>query len=87
MTDEVSYDALVVGAGFGGIYMSYSLSKLGLNVKVLDVAGDVGGAWYWNRYPGATSDTNSHLYRFTWDKEDLLQYPWSRHYLKQPEVL
>ncbi|KAK5444366.1 hypothetical protein LTS15_010481 [Exophiala xenobiotica] len=87
MGSKVDYDALVIGAGFGGIYLSYSLNRLGLSVKVIDVAGDVGGTWYWNRYPGAMSDTESFLYRFTWDIEDLKQYPWSNHYVKQPEVL
>ena len=80
-------DALVVGAGFGGIYQLYALRKLGLNVKVIDFAGDVGGTWYWNRYPGAMSDTESFVYRYSWDKEDLTTYPWSHHYVKQPEVL
>jgi cyclohexanone monooxygenase len=76
-------DALVVGAGFGGIYQLYALRKLCLSVKVIDVAGDVGGTWYWNRYPGAMS----FVYRYSWDKEDLVTYPWSHHYVKQPEVL
>lgn len=81
------YDALIVGTGFGGIYQLYSLRKLGLSVKAIDKASDVGGTWYWNRYPGAMSDTESYIYRFSWDLEDLQTYPWSRHYLKQPEVL
>jgi len=80
-------DALVVGAGFGGIYQLYALRKLGLNVKVIDVAGDVGGTWFWNQYPGAMSDTESFVYRYSWDKDDLMTYPWSHHYVKQPEVL
>jgi cyclohexanone monooxygenase len=83
----IHLDALVVGAGFGGIYQLYALRKLGLNVKVIDLAGDVGGTWYWNRYPGAMSDTESFVYRYSWDKEDLSTYPWSHHYVKQPEVL
>jgi len=49
---EEHVDALVVGAGFGGIYQLYSLLQLGLSVKVIDFASDVGGTWYWNRYPG-----------------------------------
>ncbi|EFX06506.1 cyclohexanone monooxygenase [Grosmannia clavigera kw1407] len=84
---EESFDALVVGAGFGGIYQLYSLRQLGLSVKLIDVASDVGGTWYWNRYPGAMSDTESFVYRYTWDAEDLQTYPWSHHYVKQPEVL
>lgn len=52
---EENVDALVVGAGFGGIYQLYSLRKLGLSVKVIDIAADVGGTWFWNRYPGPYS--------------------------------
>ncbi|KIW79466.1 hypothetical protein Z517_06078 [Fonsecaea pedrosoi CBS 271.37] len=87
MAIKVDYDALIVGAGFGGIYQSYMLSNLGLTLKVIDAAGDVGGTWYWNRYPGAMSDTESYLYRYTWDKDDLLNYPWTHHYVRQPEIL
>ena len=84
---QTHFDALIVGAGFGGIYQLYTLRKLGLSVKVVDQAGDVGGTWYWNRYPGAMSDTESYVYRYSWDKEDLRSYPWSHHYVKQPDVL
>jgi len=54
------FDALIVGAGFSGIYQLYKLRSQGLSVKVIDVAGGVGGTWYWNRYPGAMSDTESY---------------------------
>ena len=87
MSDPATVDALVVGAGFGGIYATYSLARMGLKVKCIDMAGDVGGTWYWNRYPGAMGDTQSYLYRFSWDKEDLQAYPWSSQYLYQPEIL
>ncbi|KEF52330.1 cyclohexanone monooxygenase [Exophiala aquamarina CBS 119918] len=80
-------DALVVGAGFGGIYQLKKLLDLKLSVKVIDAADDVGGTWYWNRYPGAMSDTESFLYRYSWDVEDLKSYPWNRHYLQGPEIL
>lgn len=80
-------DAMIVGAGFGGIYQLYRLREMGLSAKVIDMAGDVGGTWYWNRYPGAMSDTESFVYRYSWDKEDLQTYPWSHHYVKQPDVL
>ena len=50
------FDAVVAGAGFSGLYMLYRLRKLGLSVKVFESAGDVGGTWYWNRYPGARCD-------------------------------
>lgn len=53
---EQTVDALVVGAGFGGIYQLKKLRDQGLDTKVIDNAGDVGGTWYWNRYPGAMSE-------------------------------
>ena len=84
---QLDFDALVVGAGFGGIFQLYRLRELGLSVQVIDAASDVGGTWYWNRYPGAMSDTEAYIYRFSWDKEDLLSYPWKEHYVKQPEAL
>ena len=87
MPETHTCDAVVVGAGFGGLYQLYRLREAGLDVVVIDAAGDVGGTWYWNRYPGAMSDTESYIYRYSWDKEDLLQYHWKEHYVKQPEVL
>lgn len=87
MPQEYHIDALVVGTGFGGIYALHSLLQLGLNVKAIDKAEDVGGTWWWNKYPGAMSDTWSHLYRYTFDDELLQTYPWSRWYVTQPEIL
>ncbi|KEF55703.1 cyclohexanone monooxygenase [Exophiala aquamarina CBS 119918] len=81
------FDTVIVGAGFSGIYQLHKLHSQGLSVKMIDAAGDVGGTWYWNRYPGAMSDTESYLYRYSWDKDDLLKYHWKEHYVKQPEVL
>ncbi|CZR69687.1 related to flavoprotein involved in K+ transport [Phialocephala subalpina] len=81
ITTEPQYlDALVVGAGFGGIYQLKKLLDQGLNVMGIDMADDVGGTWYWNRYPGAMSE-------YSWDHEDLVSYPWSHHYLQGPEIL
>jgi len=84
---EEHYTAIIVGAGFGGIYQIKTLRDLGLKCLLIDQAGDVGGTWYWNLYPGAMSDTESYVYRYSWDKEDLLEYPFKEHYVKQPEVL
>ncbi|KAK0124157.1 hypothetical protein ONS95_009140 [Cadophora gregata] len=80
-------DALVVGTGFGGIYQLKMLRDQGLKVKAIDKASDVGGTWYWNRYPGAMSDTYSLLYRFSWDHQDLMEYPWNTQYLQGPDIL
>ncbi|KAJ3939126.1 uncharacterized protein N0V96_010566 [Colletotrichum fioriniae] len=89
MTQPIEVDALVVGAGFGGIYATYRLTRMQprMKVKTVEMASDVGGTWYWNRYPGAMSDTESYLYRYSWDKDDLQTYPWSHHYVYQPEIL
>jgi cation diffusion facilitator CzcD-associated flavoprotein CzcO len=84
---ETQLDALVVGAGFAGIYACYTLRELGLKFACFDNAGDVGGTWYWNRYPGAMSDTHSHLYRYSWDEDDFKTYPWTHNYLHQPDII
>lgn len=80
-------DVLVVGAGFGGIYQVHALRDMGLSIRLVEAASDIGGTWYHNRYPGAMSDTESYLYRYSWDKEDLQTYPWTQHYLFQPDIL
>ncbi|CNE53776.1 Putative (cyclohexanone) monooxygenase [Mycobacterium tuberculosis] len=85
---RVDYDAVVIGAGFGGIYMLRKLrDELGLTVRAYDRAGGVGGTWYWNRYPGALSDTEGFVYRYSFDKDLLQDYDWSNRYLKQADIL
>ena len=87
-TKGADYDAVVVGAGFGGLYSVHKLrNEQGMNVKAYDSAGDVGGTWYWNRYPGALSDTESCVYRFSFDKKLLQRGRWKTRYLTQPEIL
>ncbi|KAK1249686.1 hypothetical protein MKX08_009689 [Trichoderma sp. CBMAI-0020] len=81
-----SFDAIVIGAGFAGISQLYQLRQLGLSVKLFEKAPDLGGVWYWNQWPNATSDTPSEVYRYSWDKEDLLTYPWPSHVLPQKET-
>ena len=84
----VDYDAVVIGAGFGGIYMLHKLrDELGLSVRAYDRAGGVGGTWYWNRYQGALSDTEGFVYRYSFDKDLLQDYDWSTRYLKQADIL
>ncbi|MET7761192.1 NAD(P)/FAD-dependent oxidoreductase [Streptomyces sp. NPDC005393] len=91
MTDTqagTDLDAAVIGAGFGGLHTLLKLrDELGLNVRVFDKAGGVGGTWYWNRYPGALSDTESFVYRYSFDKDLLQEGSWRRSYLTQPEIL
>ena len=82
------FDVIVIGAGFGGLYAVRKLrDELGLKVQGYDKAGDVGGTWYWNRYPGARSDSKSFVYSFSFDDELLQEWEWSDRYPKQPEVL
>jgi cyclohexanone monooxygenase len=71
-------DAVVVGAGFSGLYQLYCLrEKLKLHVKVLEAGGGVGGTWYWNRYPGARCDSESHTYCYYFDRLLLEEWSWS----------
>ena len=83
-----NFDAVVIGAGFSGIYMLKSLrDKLGMNVRVYEAGDTVGGTWYWNRYPGARCDSDAYIYCFTWDKQLLQEWEWSERYPEQPEIL
>jgi len=81
-------DALIVGAGFSGLYMLHLLrDKLNLNVTVIESASGVGGTWYWNRYPGARCDIASHEYSYTFSEELQQEWVWSEKYAAQPEIL
>lgn len=81
-------DALVIGAGFSGLYMLKSLrDRLGLNVKLYERGHGVGGTWYWNRYPGARCDSDCYIYCYTHDKALLQEWNWSERYPEQPEIL
>ena len=75
-------DALVVGAGFGGIYMLHKLrNDLGLDAVAIDKAGGVGGTWYWNKYPGALSDSESFVYQYSFDRDLYAQTPWKTKFV------
>jgi len=85
---EPELDALVVGAGFAGLYMLYRAREvLGIKVKVLEAAEGVGGTWYWNRYPGARCDSESFYYCYTFSSEIQQEWDWSSKYPAQPEIL
>lgn len=85
---EPDYDVVVVGAGFSGLYLLHRLrDQLGLSVKVIEKADDVGGTWYWNRYPGARCDSESYIYCYSFDDDLLDEWRWSKRYPEQPEVL
>jgi len=80
-------DALIVGAGFSGIYMLKRCHELGLSARVIDTAGDVGGTWYWNRYPGARCDVESTAYSYSFSDELQRDWCWTERYARQPEIL
>jgi cation diffusion facilitator CzcD-associated flavoprotein CzcO len=82
-----SYDAVIVGAGFGGLYMLHHLRQRGFSAKVIEAAGGVGGTWYWNRYPGARCDVESVNYSYSFSPELEQEWNWSEKYSPQPEIL
>ncbi len=82
-----TYDVVVVGAGFAGMYMLHKLRGLGLSVRVYEQGGDVGGTWYWNRYPGARCDVESMQYSYSFSDELQREWDWSERYAPQPEIL
>lgn len=80
-------DAVVIGAGFAGLYMLYRLREMGLSTQVYEAADGVGGTWYWNRYPGARCDSPSVHYSFSFSKELEQEWEWTEAYPAQPEIL
>ena len=80
-------DVVVVGAGFSGLYMLHKLRGLGFTTRVIEDADDVGGTWYWNRYPGARCDVPTTDYTFSFDPELEDEWTWSEKYATQPEIL
>lgn len=82
-----SFDALIIGAGFSGLYLLHRLRKLGLSVRVVERASDVGGTWYWNRYPGARCDIESMQYSYSFSKELQQEWHWPEKFSAQPEIL
>jgi cation diffusion facilitator CzcD-associated flavoprotein CzcO len=80
-------DAIVIGAGFGGMYCVHRLRGMGLTVLGIEAGGDVGGVWYWNRYPGARCDVFSIDYSYSFSDEIQQEWTWSEEYSAQPEIL
>ncbi|MGH9290054.1 MAG: flavin-containing monooxygenase [Acidimicrobiales bacterium] len=82
-----SLDAVVVGAGFAGLYALHRLRGVGLSVQVYEAGSGVGGTWFWNRYPGARCDVESLEYSYSFSRELEQEWAWSERYAPQPEIL
>nr|WP_271209062.1 NAD(P)/FAD-dependent oxidoreductase [Rhodococcus wratislaviensis]GLK33514.1 cyclohexanone monooxygenase [Rhodococcus wratislaviensis] len=81
------HDVIIIGAGFAGLYQLHRLRELGYDVRVIEAGGDVGGTWYWNRYPGARCDVPSIEYSYSFDPDLEQEWNWSERYAAQPEIL
>ena len=83
----MDYDAIVIGAGFAGMFMLHRLREMGLSTVVIEKGDGVGGTWYWNRYPGARCDIDSVDYCYSFSPELLAEWRWSERFATQPEIL
>ena len=79
-------DALIIGAGVAGLYQLHQLRDMGLKCRAFDTAKDVGGTWYWNRYPGAKFDSESYIYQYLFSEELYKNWTWSERFPGQPEI-
>ncbi len=86
-TSRDATDVVIVGAGFAGMYMLHRLRGLGFSARVFEQGSDVGGTWYWNRYPGARCDVESMQYSYSFSDELQQEWDWSERYAPQPEIL
>ncbi|KAK5193921.1 hypothetical protein LTR99_005849 [Exophiala xenobiotica] len=82
----VDFETIVIGAGFGGVRMMYECQKRGMTAKLFEAGSNVGGTWYWNRYPGARTDTESWVYILTFLEEIDMGWKWKERFPTQPEV-
>jgi len=86
-SNTAKVDAVIVGAGISGLYQLYKLRNLGLTTRVYEAGDDVGGTWYWNRYPGLRCDISSMLYSYSFSPELEQEWNWTEKYATQPEIL
>ncbi len=80
-------DAIIIGAGISGMFMLYRLRELGLTARVFEAGTNIGGTWYWNRYPGARFDSESWTYGYSFSKELMQEWDWKEHFSPQPDTL
>ncbi len=84
---EQPFDAVIVGAGFAGLYLLHRMRGMGFNVRVVEAGSGVGGTWFWNRYPGARCDVESMQYSYQFSPELQQEWNWTERYAAQPEIL
>src|SRR4051794_1012750 len=84
--NALDYDAVIIGAGVSGLYQLYKLRQLGMRARVFETGSGVGGTWYWNRYPGARFDSESHTYAYSFSPELLDEWDWQERFAGQPET-
>src|ERR1700678_3481806 len=87
MSDPGSFDVVVVGTGFTGIYALHRCRQAGWSVLGIEAGDGVGGTWYWNRYPGARCDVESVDYSYSFDQDLQQSWTWSERFAAQPEIL
>ncbi|HYZ22361.1 MAG TPA: NAD(P)/FAD-dependent oxidoreductase [Rhodopila sp.] len=85
--DSMEVDAIIIGAGISGMFMLYRLRELGMTARVFETGSDVGGTWYWNRYPGARFDSESWTYGYAFSKDLMQEWDWKEHFSPQPDTL
>jgi cation diffusion facilitator CzcD-associated flavoprotein CzcO len=85
--DTADFDAIIIGAGISGMFTLYRLRELGMTARVFETGTNVGGTWYWNRYPGARFDSESWTYGYSFSKELMREWDWKEHFSPQPDTL
>jgi cation diffusion facilitator CzcD-associated flavoprotein CzcO len=86
-TETTEFDAIIIGAGISGMFMLHRLRELGMRARVFETGTNVGGTWYWNRYPGARFDSESWTYGYSFSKELMREWDWKEHFSPQPDTL
>ena len=85
--NATDFDAIIIGAGISGMFALYRLRELGMTARVFETGTNVGGTWYWNRYPGARFDSESWTYGYSFSKELMREWDWKEHFSPQPDTL
>jgi len=85
--NTTDFDAIIIGAGISGMFTLYRLRELGMTARVFETGSNVGGTWYWNRYPGARFDSESWTYGYSFSKELMREWDWKEHFSPQPDTL